>query len=356
MPLNDESELPEEFLQRVRRNGVCFLFPHPEVNYYWASCLADGFHDLKIPVFANYNAYPLKEAGRQWLFSFTSNPATAAIVIGDVSDIEFWPKECALISNFIANLSKSSALLLCMSDSTNFQSFPPNVTVLAAHGLARAKRPDRRVAWPFGLNRDVLKKIEAARTSTGGRTREPIIIRSFRPSENQGVRQALDLAFVRILAKHFVIDRALDDGGRFVESFYSRLATSLGCLAYGGTFIEDLSRNPILRKRGHSVRWIEGDEPVIARWDSWRFWESLASGCLTVALDFDEYGLQLPVPPVNKTHYLGLRFDRLDDAIDILSGDRDRLAEIAERGKDWALTHYSPPAIALRFLRIVAQS
>ncbi len=170
------------------------------------------------------------------------------------------------------------------------------------------------------------------------------------------MRQVLDLAFVGTLAKHFVIDRAVDEGGRFVASFYSRLATSLGCLAYGGNFLEDVSRNPILRERGDSVRWIMGDDPVITRWDSWRFWESLASGCLTVALDFDEYGFQLPVSPVNNTHYLGLRFDRLNDAIDILTGDRDRLVEIAERGREWALTHYSPTAMALRFLRIVAQT
>ena len=282
-------------------------------------------------------------------------PATAAIVVGDISYIEACPAECRRISDFIVTLPQRGALL-CMSDRTNILDFPPAVTVLAAHGLARVKRPDRRIPWAFGLNRNVLQKIEAARISAAGRPRRPVFIRNFRPSNNQSVRQVLDLAFVRILEKHFVIDRVLDEGGRFSEPFYTRLAGSLGCFAYGGQVFEDLSRNPYLRERGHAVRWIVGDDPVVLRWDSWRFWESLAKGCLTVTLDFDEYGFLLPVSPVNKSHYLGLRFDRLNDTIDFLERERDGLADIAERGRHWVLTHYSPAPTALRFLSIMAQS
>jgi hypothetical protein len=350
--LKGEAGVPEAFLQRVRREGVFFLFPRPDAEFYWASCLADGFYELGIPVYANFDAYRLREAGRQWLFpSSPMPPSTAAIVVGDISHAEACPAECRRIADFIVTLPQRGALL-CMSDSANNFDFPPTVTVLAAHGLARVKRPDRRIAWAFGLNRDVLQKIEAARISAIGQPRKSAFIRNFRPSHNQGVRQVLDLAFVRVLAKHFVIDRVLDEGGRFPESFYTRLATSRGCLAYGGNFFEDLSRNPFFRER----RWIVGDDPVVTRWDSWRFWESLASGCLTVALDFDEYGLLLPVSPVNKSHYLGLRFDRLNDTIDFLTGERDGLAEIAERGRHWALTHYSPAPTALRFLSIMAHS
>ena len=354
--LKGETGLPEAFLQRVRRDGVFFLFPRADAEFYFASCLADGFYELGIPVYANFNAYSLREAGRHWLFpSSPMPPAAAAIVVGDISHIEACPAECRRISDFIVTLPQRGTLL-CMSDTANGLSFPPTVTVLAAHGLARVKRPDRHIAWAFGLNRDILQKIDAARISAIGQPRKSAFIRNFRPSYNQSVRQVLDLAFVGILAKHFVIDRVWDESGRFHESFYTRLATSLGCLAYGGNFIEDFSRNPYWRERGHAVRWIVGDDPVVSRWDSWRFWESLASGCLTVTLDFDEYGFLLPVLPVNKSHYLGLRFDRLNDTIDILTGERDELAEIAERGRHWAVTHYSPVPTALRFLSIMAQS
>jgi hypothetical protein len=90
--------LPEAFLQRVRRDGVFFQFPSPDTASYWALCLADGFYELGIAVFANVNAYPLKEAGRQWLFPFSSKPpAMAAIVVGDISHIETCPAECRRI-------------------------------------------------------------------------------------------------------------------------------------------------------------------------------------------------------------------------------------------------------------------
>lgn len=36
---------------------------------------------------------------------------------------------------------------------------------------------------------------------------------------------------------------------------------------------------------------------VVIRWDSFRLWEPFAVGCLTVHLDFDNYGLALPVNP-----------------------------------------------------------
>ena len=166
--LKGETGLPEEFLRRVRRDGVFFLFPRADAEFYFASCLADGFRELGIPIHANFNAWPLREAGRQWLFPSSSMPpAAAAIVIGDISHIEASPAECRRISDFIVTLPQRGALL-CMSDSANGLAFPPTVTVLTAHGLARVKRPNRHIAWAFGLNRDVLQKIESARISSRG--------------------------------------------------------------------------------------------------------------------------------------------------------------------------------------------
>ena len=96
-----------------------------------------------------------------------------------------------------------------------------------------------------------------------------------------------------------------------------------------------------------------GDDPLIIRWDLWRFWESMASGCLTVALDFNEYGFQLPVMLENGVHYVGLRLDRLSEDLGMLTTDRHRLSEIAERGRHWVIAHYAPTPTALRFLSTV---
>src|SRR5262249_40946550 len=116
---------------------------------------------------------------------------------------------------------------------------------------------------------DVLSKINAARTSADGGPRKRAFVRNFRPSFSQGVRQVLDMAFVKKLEKHFIIDRSVDQGGRFVDAYYVKLANSFGCLAYGGNFMEDVSRNPELYDRGHH-RYVVGDDPVIDRWGSRR--------------------------------------------------------------------------------------
>ena len=146
----------------------------------------------------------------------------------------------------------------------NTLDFPFPTSVFVAHRTDRIRPRGRLIPWAFGLNRDVLEKINAARLQG---PRKPVFIRNFRPSFSQCVRQALDLAFVKNLSKHFDIDLTIDDGGRFLPTHYSKLATSFGCLAYGGSFIEDYSRNPYLAARGHAERWIMGDYPVIIRWE-----------------------------------------------------------------------------------------
>jgi hypothetical protein len=341
-----------EFLKHVRRSGVFFVFPRADCELYWSSCLAGGFQELGIPIFSNFNLYPLGETVRPtWLFPHSSMPpAMAALIIGDVSELEKCSHECRRVAEFVTS-QPQRRVLLCMADSVNTLDFPFPSSVFVAHRTERIRPRGKLIPWAFGLNRDVLKKIDAARSQG---PRRPVFIRNFRPSFNQCVRQVLDLAFVRNLSKHFDIDSTIDDGvDRFLQNHYSRLATAFGCLAYGGSFIEDYSRNPYLAARGHAERWVVGDDPVIIRWDSWRFWESMASGCLTVALDFDEYGFQLPVMPENGVHYVGLRFDQLSEALGVLIGDRDRLSEIAEQGRRWAITHYASAPMALRFLSTV---
>lgn len=172
------------------------------------------------------------------------------------------------------------------------------------------------------------------------------------------MRQALDLSFVKPLARHFEIDRRMDDGGRFLTAHYDRLASSLGCLAYGGNFHEDYLLNENFREiREYStgLPTVEGDGPHIIRWDSWRLWESLASGCATVALDFEEYGFLAPALPRNGVHYIGLKFDAIDEAIAFMTADRERLRAIGAAGRDWVLEHYAPKAVALRFIDRIAE-
>lgn len=322
----------ERYLDELRRTGAYFLFPSAFKTYF-ATCLEDGLKGLGIPVASSLDRNDEALGG-------------AGLVVGDISEFEVCPKECNGVVGFAAS-HPGRSVLLCMSDAANSLGFPDSMLVFAAHEHARVKPSGRRIPWAFGLNDEVLRKIEAA---YGRGPRKPVFIRNFRPSFNQSVRQMLDLAFVRNLAEHFEIDASFDDSGRFNDGHYARLCGSLGCLAYGGEFADDVTKNSLLREPGPAGRSIVGDGPVIVRWDSWRFWESMASGCLTVTLDFDEYGFQLPVRPANGIHYVGIRLHRLDETLGLLRGDRSRLAEIASQGRQWAIANYAPVPAALRFL------
>ncbi len=74
-------------------------------------------------------------------------------------------------------------------------------------------------------------------------------------------------------------------------------------------------------------------------------------GCLTLQLDFDKYGFELPVMPENWVHYVGLSLDNLKEDVERIFDERDRLPEIARKGRLWALQHYTPRPVATRFLR-----
>jgi hypothetical protein len=89
---------------------------------------------------------------------------------------------------------------------------------------------------------------------------------------------------------------------------------------------------------------------VIIRWDSWRWWESLAAGCLTFHLDFERYGFHLPVMPRAWEHYVPIDLADPKGTVDRLMAERPRWAAIAASGRTWARTHYGPEAVARRFL------
>lgn len=335
------------FLEGVRTRGVLLLMPSAKASLddsaYWSWCLAAGFQEIGVPVFSNESS------------SFASRGITVAaapevihddtMVIGDISAIESCNSECVTLARRVFERARRSALL-CMSDVVSSVDFPDTAPVFVAHSNSRIFARGHRIPWAFGLSREVIDKIAGAHRP---QVRERLFLRNFRPSGNQSVRNALDLSFVKRLADKVAIDTSFDNHGRWNSHYFDRLGGSLGCLAYGGHFVEDFFRREEFRSQIGERR-ILSDEPAIDRWDSWRFWESLASGCVTVALDFDEYGLQIPVKPVNGVHYVGLRLDRLEDAVALLSGPQTPLAVIAENGREWVTTHYAPAPVAHLFL------
>ena len=149
-------------------------------------------------------------------------------------------------------------------------------------------------------------------------------------------------------AAHFEWEKS---GRRHNPAYYEKLKHSQAVSCFGGYFSERILRPRALALFAKAANKLIPERfAVISQWDSFRLWEVFSAGCLVFHVDFDKYGLQLPVMPQNLQHYLGVDFDNMQTIRDILNSDQKLLAQIAENGKQWALENYSPSKTAQRFL------
>jgi hypothetical protein len=151
-------------------------------------------------------------------------------------------------------------------------------------------------------------------------------------------------------------------GHRYSASYYERLKNAEAVACFCGELIPGLpfraesvsvgGRKAQLRRRFYSlIAGALGIPPRSVQWDSFRFWEALAAGCVAINIDLERYGVTLPVMPTNFEHYVGIDVDRPESALAVLE-DQEKLERIAANGRAWALEHYSPTAVAQRFLRL----
>jgi hypothetical protein len=145
-------------------------------------------------------------------------------------------------------------------------------------------------------------------------------------------------------------------GRRHYPSYYSRLGRSKLCSAFGGYLQKSNFANnkrifsPFIYRIENRLNPKPFDR--IYQFDSWRLWESLASGCCTLHLDFKKYGMSLPVMPENMTHYFGVDLDKINQIKEI-SRNKEMIANIGNNGREWVLKNYCPQKIAERFLNLV---
>ncbi len=334
-------------IDQLKDKGIYFYFYFQDL-YHLSVCIAEGLEELGVPIYSNRDYYKRIDGPADFLFKRSdSMPEDAAVCVVELTKI---PEESSEMLEKLEKLRNARDVnLVCIShaDSHMKIAVPNDIPLFITHENYFYQLPGNRIPWAFGISKQMLQKASESKT---GDSRKKIILRNFRPSYNQTVRLAADLAFVNRLETHFAIDRKLDeDSGRFEASHFKKLNSYLGCLAYGGHFVEDLTINKYLsahvKKQGRFLR-----EPLIIRWDSWRFWEALICGCLTFHLDFDVYGFKLPVRPENWKHYIGLNFETPERDMEKLLDNFDKLPDIAKAGQEWALEHYSPVAAALRFI------
>lgn len=240
--------------------------------------------------------------------------------------------------------------------------------VLKSHYCKKADYPANFIPWQFGLTNRIIQSINAI----------PFQDREDEICVNYRVRHTLrNLAEKRVMGlfyENFTPNSQVDSfkennfedensllfwkqtGRRHYPSYYARLGRSKLSSAFGGSL-----KNPLTVKRGRVWELLGKAERFlnttireydrVYQFDSWRFWESLASGCCTLHVDFARYSAALPVMPTSGEHYIGVDFADLGKVKDILR-DEKNLEYIANNGRNWALENYSPKKIAERFLTL----
>ena len=306
-----------------------------------AGCLVEGLLELGIPA-------------RLSAAAFTSRPVSMPLAGVDTSAMVSPP--FADFSAYVVDISHTNSvtpfegidqnrlIYLNQSDVATFCDTPKNTPMFVTHENRFLSKGGRRLPLAFGLAKSLIAATEQRPAFS---TRKRQALRNFRPTLNQSVRALLDLTFIPRLESHMPVDRRILSPAAYVEG----LLTSAVCLAYGGGFYNPIIDNPWFAKNApdliatHTFARMDGSAFVL-RWDSWRFWESLAAGCVTVHLDFEKYGLALPVMPKAWEHYVPIDLDDVAGSVEALMDRAGEWEAIAERGRAWAIEHYAPAPTA----------
>jgi hypothetical protein len=306
-----------------------------------SGCLVEGLLELGIPV-------------RLAAAEFTSRPVSMPLAGVDTK---------AMVSPLFADFSayvidishtnapapvqgvdESRVIYLNQSDVATFCETPARIPIFATHENRFLGKGGPRFPLAFGLSKGLIAATEKRPTFA---SRKRAALRNFRPTLNQSLRALLDLSYVPRIEARMPIDRKIHGAGAYTQG----LLNSAVCLAYGGGFYSTIMDNPWFRTNAPDLTATHHFPHVAApafvlRWDSWRFWESLAAGCVTVHLDFEKYGFALPVMPKAWEHYVPIDLDDIAGSADALMDRAGEWEDIAERGRAFALEHYAPAPTA----------
>jgi len=309
-----------------------------------AGCLAEGMMELGIPVklcapkiTSRPVSMPLKGVGLETLVS----PPFAGFAgyIVDISHTnQFLPFDG--IQGRLAYLNQS--------DIATFSRVPDGHLLFAAHENRLVAKGGQRHPIAFGLSRSLIAATENRPTFT---TRRKAALRNFRATLNQSLRALLDITYVPTLERHMPIDRRT----LAPDAYLDAMLNTAVCLAYGGDFYAPIKDNGWFKKNDPATAaqhdFARLDAPaLVIRWDSFRLWESFAAGCLTVHLDFEKYGFDLPVMPTAWEHYVPIDLNDIAGSVTLAMDREKEWPAIAEQGRAWAIAHYAPKPTAMRVL------
>lgn len=331
--------------------------------------LAEGLRILNVPFFSNVNYWKINCASEEYLLSYNNSVdyrKCTAVVFSSwliiYNRLDLLPKD--LFD------SKRNYKIIFIDDADGlitpgFDLSQKVDIVLKSHYNRKYAYPVNFIPWQFGLSNRIIQSVSPLPYSERHKT----ILFNFRISHpvRTLAREKVLPYFYPYLSPDFGTDpidvnhRSEDrlfwhqSGRRHNSSFYKRLSQSTACACFGGELQNSFSNvktklGYFLQKLDHHFHFLNPDR--VFQFDSWRFWESLASGTCTIHLDLEKYGVCLPVMPENGKHYIGVDIDNLPKLRQILH-DESVFEDIGNNGREWVLQHYSPKQIALRFLNLL---
>jgi hypothetical protein len=339
--------------------------------------LAEGFQEIGVRYYASNNYWRLAPETDKCLLQFNPNVTHHDCDIV-VLERQWYEENRSLPKDLFDSSRKYITVYLDCLDGLRTYSWLPEFRqfdfIFKSHCNKNIKTPSNIYPWAFGLSSRVLKELASYIPL---QEREKRLLVNFRHRKfNHSLRRFIEKNFIPEIQDFLPIDSSTDDltvppqdsyhflrwtqtGRRHFPDYYRRLRESLACACFGGYFLPPSITDhhdktsyyltKLLSKIGLKTN-------RIGQWDSWRFWESLAAGCVTFHVDFEKYGFEMPISPVNWEHYIGIDLDNIQNSIDRIVEQPEILEKISISGRIWAIENYSPKAVALRFLNKVSNT
>lgn len=334
---------------------VYFMLPRPDPprhSYHHAIVvLAEGLAELGTPLYSNFD-YWRQEPDGPYLLKHDPNvrPEDCQLVVLDY----LWPVHHPQLPQQVLNPRRGNiTAMLDWTDGHDTHCFKPPFRafdlIFRTHCNSLYRYPLNFTPWAYGFGNRVRKALGAV-PSYESRQRSMLV--NFRLVH--AMREHAKAYVYPKLSRFFEMDEKIDNFEDAVDDTYGSLMKEQTCRRHFTQYYARLKHAAACSAfAGYTAVDKQSNTPSIHAWDSWRFWESLAAGCVTVHMDLQQMGAVLPVMPENFRHYIGVNLANVDDTIQRLETDPGIFARVATEGRQWAIRHYSPRGMALQFLRTI---
>jgi hypothetical protein len=343
-------------------------------------CLAEGFAEMGIKSYSNYDHCKVNAEGMDYLIKYDENHPMENADIVFIHNSLYLSLSTHTVDDILIATNRRPRKYITVfiddADGLKTPGFRKSVrlcdVVLKSHYNLKYKYPKNFRPWQFGLCNRIINAV----SPIPYQHRIPQLVVNFRVKHQ--LRDYVNRLIEPIIRKYFIWNNEYDaftsdglsdmdllywkqTGARHYPAYYEKLSKSKLCACYGGVFA--IPRGNLNKYTAKIVRLMNTFIPLyewdrVRQWDSWRLWEAWAAGCCVLHVDLEKYGCLLPVMPENGVHYIGIDIKNLSRLEDLLSGETESpeeqslLGEIATKGRDFALNHYSPQKVAERLLEI----